>query len=128
MTKTSRSVPATEGVAGVQARLAAWRAQRKHGEKIPEELWEAAARLARRDGVGATSAALRLSYYDLRRRMEKRCVGQGRPASGPVFVEMAATPQGSDSAGAAIEIARPDGTRMWLRLGPLVEAMLRAGS
>ncbi len=119
-----------EDMAGVRLRLAAWRARRKKGERIPGELWEAAARLARRDGVGATSTALRLSYYDLRRRVEGEAAGRGGPRPAPVFVEMERAPQGSSSAAAAatIEVSRPDGTRVILRLGALMESILGAGA
>lgn len=115
-------------MARVKWRLAAWRAQRKHGERIPEELWEAAARLARRDGVGAISTGLRLSYYDLRRRVEGEAAGRGRRAAGPVFVEMERPLAVAEPAAATIEVTRPDGTRLRLRLEPLVESMLRAGT
>ena len=108
--------------------MTAWRAQRKKGERIPGELWEEAARLARRDGVGATSTALGLSYYDLRRRVEGAAAGRGGPPPGPMFVEMERAPQAPDSAVGTIEVARPDGTRVIVRLGALVESILRAGA
>jgi hypothetical protein len=118
-----------EDRAGVRGRLAQWRAQRKRGERIPEELWTAAASLARRDGVGATATALRLSYYDLRRRVEGEAAGRGgAPGPGPVFVEMERAAQMPGPAEATIEVARPDGTRVILRLGALVESILRAGA
>ena len=40
---------------------------RRRGGRIPEELWQAAAERARHDGLSATAARLRLSYYDLKR-------------------------------------------------------------
>ncbi len=125
MTKRSTMELTVDDRAGVLARLTAWRARRKKGERIPGELWEAAARLARRDGVGATSTALRLSYYDLRRRVEGEAAGRGGPPPGPVFVEMGRAPQALDPAVATIEVARPDGTRVILRLGALMESILR---
>jgi hypothetical protein len=115
-------------LAGVSRGLAAWRARRKPGERIPAEIWAAAASVARRDGVGATSAALRLSYYDLRRRVEGAAAGRGGPSADPVFVEMPRSLAVADQAAATIEVARPDGTRLFLRLGPLLEAILRAGT
>ena len=125
MTKRSTMELTVDDMAGVRARLTAWRARRKKGERIPGELWEAAARLARRDGVGATSTALRLSYYDLRRRVEGEAAGRGGPPPSPVFVEMGRAPQAPDPAVATIEVARPDGTRVILRLGALMESILR---
>jgi hypothetical protein len=128
MMKRSKLELAVEDMAGVRGRLAAWRAQRKRGERIPEELWAAAASVARRDGVGATSTALRLSYYDLRRRMEGEAAGRGgAPGPGPMFVEMERAPM-PGPATATLEVARPDGTRVIVRLGALVESILRAGA
>jgi hypothetical protein len=69
MTKTSKLGVTVEDRTGVQARLAAWRARRQKGERIPAELWTA-----------------------------------------------------------TIEVARPDGTRVIVRLGALVESILRAGA
>ncbi len=50
-------------------RLKAWRATRTPGKRIPEDFWKAAADLARVHGLSRTAAALKLSYYDLQRRL-----------------------------------------------------------
>jgi len=43
-------------------RLKAWRAARSPGQRIPDELWKAAADLARVHGLSRTAAALKLNY------------------------------------------------------------------
>lgn len=50
--------------------LAAWRATRRGGEAIPEELWAAAVQLGCRHGVYHTARHLHLNYGDLKRRVE----------------------------------------------------------
>src|SRR5437764_13501731 len=50
-------------------RLRAWRATPRRGQRIPEDLWRAATRLARTHGVSAISSALKLGYYELQRRL-----------------------------------------------------------
>ena len=44
----------------LHTRLEQWRQSRPKRSPIPDELWAAAALLARRDGVNRTAAALRL--------------------------------------------------------------------
>jgi hypothetical protein len=47
-----------------------WRQQRgRRGERIPEELWNAAVEAARVEGVYATCRALRFNAYSLKARM-----------------------------------------------------------
>ena len=72
----------------VQARLEQWRQSRPKRSPIPEELWAAAAALARRDGVNRTAATLRLDGGKLRRKMGTTAA----PASQapPAFVELRA--------------------------------------
>jgi hypothetical protein len=65
MEKDSPAVnPAIEEV---RQRLDSWRKTKKnHHEPIPEDLWQAAADLARAHSVNSVSKALRLSYTDLK--------------------------------------------------------------
>jgi len=46
-----------------------WRQTRQGKARIPDELWAAAAEVARRDGVNPTAAALHLDGGKLKRRM-----------------------------------------------------------
>ena len=72
----------------VQARLEQWRQSRPKRAPIPDELWAAAAALARRDGVNRTAAALRLDGGKLRRKMGTSAA-PARKAQ-PAFVELMA--------------------------------------
>ena len=72
----------------VQARLEQWRQSRPKRAPIPDELWAAAAALARRDGVNRTAAALRLDGGKLKRKMGTS-VASARKTP-PAFVELMA--------------------------------------
>ena len=77
----------TVDIEQVRTRFKDWRQSRKGKARIPDELWSAAAELARRDGVNQTAAVLHLDGGKLKRRIM---------ATGPVpdktmppaFVEM----------------------------------------
>lgn len=111
-------------------RFADWRRHRT-GRAIPEELWTTAAELARRYGVSRTARALRVQYYDLKKRVpvasgaDARLAGPAAPAS---FVEIltATTPAPSEL---RVEIEHPSGAKMRLRLpaaeGPLLADLSR---
>jgi len=98
-------------------RLKAWRSTRVLGQRIPEELWRAAAESARVHGLSRTATALQLSYNDLQRRLwggraPRRC-------RVPVtqFVELAAptAPAGVHEQG-TLELVQVSGARLTLRL------------
>jgi len=64
-----RCTTEAQTVEKVQARLEDWRRNRTGRAEIPDELWLAAAEVARRDGVNRTAAALHLDGGKLKRRM-----------------------------------------------------------
>jgi hypothetical protein len=116
-------------------RLKAWRAARTPGQRIPEELWQAAAELAHLHGLSRTATALQLNYYDLQRRAAATaCTPRKRCVMTPAFVELptpsAVSPIGE---GGTLEVVRASGTRLVLRLPnssprdllPLVQLFLR---
>ena len=118
-------------------RLAAWRAQRGRGQRIPEELWNAAAELARTHGLNRTAAALKLNYYGLQRRLHGgRARSIGSTATAPTrFVELPPLAASSPATfPGTVELLRPCGARLILRLPaaslrlllPLVQAFLRS--
>lgn len=115
-------------------RLAAWRATRARGQRIPEDFWEEAVRLARTHGLSPTTTALKLSYYDLQKRMEPASAPPKRRMAQPSFVELPAPGFASPpSDPGTLELIRPCGTRLLLRLPeaspkallPLVGLLLR---
>jgi hypothetical protein len=69
----------------VRRQFEAWRNQPHRGRRIPEELWEAAARLCLRYSVLKVSRALRLGYNELKQRVQRT----SQPASPSPFVELA---------------------------------------
>jgi hypothetical protein len=120
----------------LRQRLRTWRATRVRGERIPEELWNAAAALARVHGLSATATALKLSYYHLQDRLLSARSGGRGGAVQATFVELpaAATARPPCEAG-TVELVRTSGARLTLRLPhaqprdflPLVELLLREG-
>jgi hypothetical protein len=97
--------------------LERWRASAPRGRRIPEPLWEAAARLARTYGVSPISAALRLSYYDLQRRAQGERAVSTATQTPPTFIEVPG-PQGSAqlSSPGTLEVVHAGGARFILRL------------
>ena len=71
----------------VRSRFESWRQTRKGRARIPDELWSAAAQVARRDGVNQTAAALHLDGGKLKRRMMGAAPVPDK-AIPPAFVEM----------------------------------------
>jgi len=90
MAKTSTSARdgAPAELQTLAQRLKTWRATRPRGRRISDELWRAAADLARIHGLSRTATALKLSYYDLRRRLQAGAARDSRRRRPPVFVEV----------------------------------------
>lgn len=115
-------------------RLKAWRATRTPGQRIPEELWKAAAQLARVHGLSRTATTLKLAYYDLRRRAGGAGGQRTRAICPTPFVQLAppAWPVGTAESG-TLELTQACGARLTLRLPnaspkdlvPLVQLILR---
>ena len=137
--KTARLVARGEpvGQEALAQRFETWRASRRRGERIPEELWQAAAERARRHGLSATAALLKLSYYDLKHRLVAGGTSGRRGARAPVFVEVPVTPvpPSSEERG-TVELVQVGGARLILRfptasphdLLPVVQLFLRPGA
>ncbi len=129
--KPRRDSPALQILA---QRLKAWRATRRSGQRIPEGLWQSAARMARIHGLSRTATTLGLAYYDLQRRVG----GEGLPPRKVLrptpFVQLAppAWAAGADQSG-TLELTLAQGGRLILRLPqaspkelvPLVQLVLR---
>jgi hypothetical protein len=118
----------------VARRLSAWRSTRQRGQRIPEDLWKAAVTLARSHGLNPTASALKLNYYDLQRRLGSAPVHGGAAPLPSAFVELAAPSPVIRAEGTTLELVRPSGSRVILRLTsdhptelcPLVELFLRS--
>jgi hypothetical protein len=94
-----------------KARFAEWRQNRKGKAAIPDELWSAAAEVARKEGVSRTSTELRVEWNELKRRMTV-ATGVSRQTVPPAFVELVA-PQAQSLSECTIEL---EGRRGKLRI------------
>ena len=108
----------------VRQGIEAWRAQRPKPPAMPEELWTAAATLAREHGVYAISQSLRVDYGGLKRRVAEAGGERVRDEDGgDDFVEVSGSQileshPTTDAATAAsvVEMTHADGSRMVVRL------------
>ena len=110
----NRSLEFQAQIQRVRQELEAWRRTRKHRDPIPSPIWQAMARLSRVHGISPVSQALRINYYDLKRRMNpsgKVNVSPGKES--PAFVELNVSP--STGVGCLVEV-EDRGARMTLRL------------
>ncbi len=104
------------GLTPLAQRFEAWRMGKRGGKRSPEALWNTAVQAALIHGLGRTSKALRLSFYDLKKRVSP----DPRPwakLSRQTFLEMppaAISPGRNEHAG--MELTRPCGTKLFLRL------------
>ena len=94
--------------------------------RLPEELWAAAARLARRDGIEATAGALDVDRPSLRKWTERfeprapaklpntvRRSARNRVQVAPAFVELL-TETTSEAASCLVEVESPKGGKLRL--------------
>ena len=107
MTTTRTAIGAREAER-TRARLERWRKTRPRGVAMPEELWAAAAKLARRHGVYPAARALGLEYNKLK-RLSGHADRTERATPPPTFVELSVLQPG-DVAGCRIELTRPGGS------------------
>lgn len=97
----------------LQRKLAQWRQQRRPRTRIPEELWRAAAQLARTHGINRTARALRLDYYSLKQRATA-LAGSGTRV--PEFVELLPGGMGAPRPECLIEVEDPRGAKLRIHL------------
>ncbi len=109
----------------LQRRFAAWRAERRAGQRIPEALWDDASVLVKKFGLHRTASVLKLDYYSLKKRLEQNSKNAPSKNSQPknaqpknsqssevqTFVELSASPL-SDSRQCTIELEDIAGARM----------------
>ena len=99
----------------IRGQLDEWRGQRGPGQRIPEELWGAAARAAARHGLNRVSRALGLDYYHLKKRSGLgKQKGSRAEGSEQVFVEVASasTEVTEPTAACVVELEKGNGVRM----------------
>ncbi len=109
----------------VQGQFQAWRRQRTKGQRIPEELWQAAVALYPRYSVYKISRTLRLDHMDLKGRVG---VGEKRRSKGrqePQFIELPFTSSAADTAECMVKVRDRRGSRIHIKVkGTGVGALL----
>jgi hypothetical protein len=92
--------------------LNAWRKTHRPRSRLPGRLWKAAVRVAGKYGVNKTAKALRLDYYDLKRRLDDGNVTRG---PSPSFIEL--SPPASESIPeCVIELEHRSGAKMRIHI------------
>lgn len=114
----------TKGMRAVRRRLQCWR--RNHGgrgRRVPEELWELAAEVARVEGVEATARALRLDAVRLARRLEggARQVATGAQRAPLEYVELEASEVGVRQRASVVEVVSRGGERLRIEVAGTVD-------
>jgi hypothetical protein len=96
----------------LQRQLEVWRKSHKPRSRIPGRLWNSAVRLAGQCGLNRTAKALRLDYYDLKKRLDTAAVSD---APAPSFIELVPTAS-FPSPECLIELEARSGTKMRIHL------------
>ena len=78
------------GMERVRRQFEQWRRKRRGRDPIPEQLWVAAAGLAREYGVNATSRALSLDFNKLKALVKQKNPSRKRRSAAPQFLELVA--------------------------------------
>jgi len=108
-----------EDVEQLRLRFAEYRQSHLPRARLPRELWAAAAKLARRDGITATARALAVDLSSMKRwteRLEPRDKPRqpGKPPAPPAFVELLAAETAATSC--RVEVESPRGAKLRLKL------------
>ena len=111
---------AREDVEQLRLRFAEHRQTHAVRTRLPRELWAAAAKLARRDGITATARALAVDLSSMKRwteRLEPRDKSRksGKPAAAPAFVELLAA-ETAPATSCQVEVESPRGAKLRLEL------------
>lgn len=115
-------------VEAVRRGLERWRTSRPRSNRIPDELWTAAAKLASEHGVGSIARQLRLNHAALKARVQRSrtalvpasCEAAGvGGAAPPAFVEFESLRfVGAPGQAATMTLTAADGATLMVQLGP----------
>lgn len=112
---TAKIPAAVENLEQVDQRFKRWRSTRRRGTPIPEALWASAVGLARAQGLNRTARALRLDYYDLKKRLECAAGAACARHAQPTFVELMA-PRAAGACECILELENARGAKMRIAL------------
>ena len=90
--KKRHEVPAA--LLRLKQKFSDWRKTRTPGQRIPNPLWKAAAKLAAEHGLSQTATVLGLDYYSLKRHVDRQ---SAEKPSGACFVELPPAPLAASS-------------------------------
>ena len=128
---TQESASYCEDVEQLRRRFEEFRSTHAVRSRLPEELWAAAAKLARQDGMEATARALDVDKPSLQKwaerlqpqRRSRRSPPKQRANAMPSFVELLAT--GSSTATSClVEVESPRGGKLRLELKAIATSQL----
>ena len=109
--KQNEELPAA--VKRLAGKLSEWREHRGHGQRIPEALWAGAVKAARRHGLHPISRALKLDYYQLKRRLGDGEEVAGAASNGEaVFEELTAMAARSSEPRCVVELEKGNGAKL----------------
>ena len=119
----------------LRERLEHWRASRNRGERIPDQLWESAAKFSGKYGVYKTARTLGLDYASLKKRAKPAPSVMPTPrkkrAARADFLELVPTSSGLSECTVELEDSRGSKMRIHIRgadgttLGALARSFLR---
>jgi len=90
-----------------------WRRRRSGRKRLPRELWEKAAALAREHGINRTARTLGLKYASLKKHLEAAPPGVSDPGKArPEFMELLPPEMVSSSLECTIELENAGGGKM----------------
>jgi hypothetical protein len=108
--------PLAPALAKAALHFESWRKSRTT-QRIPEELWSLATDLGARFGVSRTARALRVQYYDLKKRVASSPRGVPDIAEeAPTFVEILTAPSATPPTEYIVEFERASGDRMRIEM------------
>ena len=113
-------LPEHQSLAEVEKRFRAWRGTRRRGEKIPQELWRAAADLAGRYTFDQIAYTLKVHRGRLEKRVKTAARAQDRPTAlvstqGQEFIEVGTLGGGYGEA-CTVESKDSDGRTLTMHL------------
>jgi hypothetical protein len=116
MRKSDSQTPAD--LKRLRRRLARHRNTKGKGRRLPDGIWQSAAKLALEHGVSLVARVLNLDYYTLKERVG--AAGGNRKASvSPGFVELLPPPVNESDSPVTIELRSGSGNQMTMRLPTL---------
>lgn len=111
MTPTDFSQAPNIALTQLSEQIERWRQTRKSRRPMPEQLWQAAARLSRQSSINQVSKALGLNYTALKKRVYPQDQPGNTPAPSP-FIELGFDHQAAPVAECIVEMEDGRGAKM----------------